>query len=228
MRRPGCLLAVAVGLAVSGCHADHLDAERGDCVGRFANPTRLTYDGIQPRLPLPTTDHVLGRGALLGCEDEVAYEGDIIELEVVDPHVAVAFDPDPAGQPTIIWSRPGFVIETPEHPLHDYVYTHRQAPAAHCGPPVRIRARSASTFRADWIAVRLRGRTATDRAKLRRLGRWIVRFSDSATLTDMDRHGAPYVAAGDRLNVIVRMCDTNEHHWSLKSLTVFAARNVDR
>jgi hypothetical protein len=228
MRRRACLLVVGIGMRAGGCAAEREIADRGDCIGRFEHPDGVTYDGVQPRSQPPTTGRVLGRGALLGCKDEVVHEGDIVELEGVAPQVAVAFDPDPPGQRTIIWSRPGYVVETPEHPLHDSVYAHRGVPPVHCGPPVSIRARSASTHRLDWIAVKLRGRTAADRAKLRRLGRRIVRFSDRATLTGMDRHGAPYVAAGDRLDVIVRMCDANEHHWSLKSLTVFSARNVDR
>jgi hypothetical protein len=221
-------MAASIVVLSGGCNAEREDADRGDCVGRFANLKGVTYDGIHSRSQPPTNGRVLGRGALHGCEDEVVYEGDLVEIDGVDPQVAVAFDPDPPDQRTIIWSRPGYVVETPDHPLHDYIYTHRRVPPASCGVPVRIRARSASTYRTDWIAVKLRGRTAVDRAKLRRLGRWIVRFSDSATLTGINRHGAPHVAAGDRLDVIVRMCDSNEHHWSLKSLTVFSARNVDR
>ena len=115
MRRQACLPAVGIGLLAGGCNAGRELADRGDCVGRFENPQGVTHDGIQPRSQRPTTGRVLGRGALLGCEDEVVLEAKIVELGGVDGHVAVAFDPDPPDQPTIIWSRPGYILETPEH-----------------------------------------------------------------------------------------------------------------
>ena len=74
MRRQACLPTVGIGLLAGGCNAGREFADRGDCVGRFENPQGVTHDGIQPRSQLPTTGRVLGRGALLGCEDEVVHE----------------------------------------------------------------------------------------------------------------------------------------------------------
>jgi hypothetical protein len=68
--------------------------ERGDCEGRIMW-RGVEWDGLGPDPHVhPHGSGVLGRGAILGCNDELVESGDVVRLAGVDPRVAVGFDPD--------------------------------------------------------------------------------------------------------------------------------------
>jgi hypothetical protein len=203
------LLAVLAGFALQACGEEPGPLE-GDCAGRLQWQTG-SWDGLGLPVREPDVARVLGRGALLGCGDEVAERGDIVAIAGVPPGVAVALRPDDPESGWSLWGRPGFIVESERHPAHDLVFRDPEGPHVEagyrCGEPVRLRARAVTTPRYGWIPLKLHGVRPADRRALRALGRRIVQFGPRTRIEGALRHGIPYVRAEDDLEVVLKHCE---------------------
>ena len=206
MLRLAPLLALPL-LAVA-CQADA--GLKGECGGRFMWDG-VEWDGLGPDPHAhPRAGAVIGRGALLGCADEVVYRGDVRRLEGVDPRVAVALDADEPGHCLVVLGRPGYLIDSAAHPAHRHVWDDPTRPRWRngyaCDPSRRIDAVATSTPRGSFASFQIRGVRPRDRRALRAAGRRRVLTPGDVRVAGIMRHGAPYLAAGDRLALSLRAC----------------------
>lgn len=114
-------LAVAAVTAV-GCEGAGL---QGQCVERLVWKGR-EYGGTGA---LPPLGHRLGRTATLGCDGEPSRQVTIFGVRGVSPSVAVAVRAD--GERRSLGLGPGYIVESPRHPLHRAVFGADDEPDAY-------------------------------------------------------------------------------------------------
>jgi len=173
----------------------------------------------------------LGTGVVLGCGDPArAYVPDetvtVRRIRGVDPSVAVAGTLE--GGSTIAWLAPGYIAESPRHPLHDAIYGGPSEPDARdgflCGRPLTTRARALSTHGADGEPLRVQAEDASVESLLIAEGTdRIVSLDADTVITGLERHGIPYVHAGDEFTLAVRVCDGKESEPGLVGLRLLVA-----
>jgi hypothetical protein len=137
-------LAVAAALA-AGC-GEGADLQ-GDCEERLVWNGH-DYGGTRARPPLGER---LGRTATLGCGGEPNRRVTIFGIRGVSPSVAIAVRPD--GEPRFLGLGPGYIVESPRHPLHRAVFGSDDEPDAYKGQRCRT-PRSVLARAADYSRVR--------------------------------------------------------------------------
>jgi hypothetical protein len=182
----------------------------GECAARFVW-RGVEYDGVGPDPHVhPRGEDVLGRGGIRGCENKMEVPGDVVSLDGVDPRVAVGLEPDDSQAGFSVFGRPGYLIDSAAHPAHRFVWDDPARPrwriGYRCGEPTRMSVVAISTPRGWFASFRVRGVRARDRRSLRAGRTRRVRIPGDVRVSGLSRHGAPYVAAGDRLTLDVRAC----------------------
>jgi hypothetical protein len=207
LHRAGRVLLLTV--LAAGCSAQQ-DPLRDECAGHFAWKG-VEYDGLGPDPHVhPHGSDVLGRGGVRGCENELVSPGDVVRLAGVDPRVAVGLEPDDPQAGFGVFGRPGYVIDSAAHPAHRFVYDDPARPRWRigyaCGPRMTLRVVATNTPRGSYASFMVRGVRPRDRRALR-AARWNnVRIPGDVRVSGLMRHGAPYLAGGDRVTVTVRAC----------------------
>jgi hypothetical protein len=88
----------------------------------------------------------VGQRRIPGCVDDPAAEVNVARIQGVDPAVAVAVE---GGDWPYAWLAPGYLVDSPRHPLHDAIYGSPDEPNAEdgflCGRPRALRAHALNT-----------------------------------------------------------------------------------
>jgi hypothetical protein len=195
-------LAVAAALA-AGC-GEGADLQ-GDCEERLVWNGH-DYGGTRARPPLGER---LGRTATLGCRREPNRRVTIFGIRGVSPSVAIAVRPD--GERRFLGLGPGYIVESPRHPLHRAVFGADDAPDAYkgqrCRRPRSVLARALTTPVYETRSLTVAAERRADRPYLRGHGvRGIVSFDAGSVIEGFDRGGVPFIKAGDRLRLVLRAC----------------------
>lgn len=112
MSRRLALWVTVLGCAtVTGC-AEQVGDMDGECVERLVWKGQ-DYGGDRYKPPLGER---LGRTATLGCKGEPNRQVTIFKVRGVSPSIAIAVKPD--GQRRFLGLGPGYIVESPRHPLH--------------------------------------------------------------------------------------------------------------
>lgn len=211
MVRAVLLMAVSI-FIVGGCGGETGDTSglgiEGDCVANLIwNDVQYSSAGSpEERLALGGR---LGKGHIPRCSGAPGPELSVLRIRGVDPAVAVVVEGE--GDPPYAWLAPGYVPESPEHPLHDPIYGSPSEPNAEagfrCEPPRQIRARALNTpaFDAAFLQV-----AAED-------GQWepflragdvdgIVSLDANTAVSGHERDGIPFIQAGDEFSLVLREC----------------------
>jgi hypothetical protein len=102
------------------------------------------------------------------------------------------------------------VIDTAAHPAHRFVYDDPARPRWRigyaCGPQTTLQVVVTSTPRGGYASFQVRGIRPRDRRALRAAQRRRVLVPGDMRVSGLMRHGAPYLAAGDRVALTVRAC----------------------
>jgi hypothetical protein len=195
--------ATAAGLA---CGAREPEAE-GDCVERLFW-RGVEYAGHPHR---PAFAERLGATTTRACgkpHQRVA----IHRVRDVHPSVAIAVKRDePGGRRRFLALGPGYVVQSPRHPLHGVLFGSDERPAPYrglvCRSPRTLTARVVRAPLGEERWVRVRGMRPGDRRFLR--GRNVDGnlsiFADSV-IEGLDRGDIPYVEAGKRVRLALRAC----------------------
>jgi hypothetical protein len=207
--RAAGIVVVLLAIVAGGCR----DVD-GDCAAHFSWDG-VEYDGLgYPRQRVEVGPR-LRDSVIRGCRDAPAIDVVVFRLGGIDPSVAVAVKSDPSSRQVELWGRPGYIVESPRHPLHGAVYLTADEPDAtegyRCGAPRTMRVRVVGTVVPGAAPLRVAATRASDREFLLRgkAGRY-VNVDAQTTITGADRDGIPYVATGERLRIVVRACGSNE------------------
>lgn len=192
----------------------------------------VTYD---PGLDLPATHEVgpsLGSGVVLGCGDVEAggVPDELVTvrgIERINPAVAVAVNLEDATEP-IVWLAPGYVIESPEHPLHAAAVewlSVGESPGNDftCGPALETRARALSTPRQNYPLEVRADDPGVESLLTESDTQRVVSLASDTEITGLERHGVPYVERGDEFTLVLRACDGKESEPGLAGLRVLYA-----
>jgi hypothetical protein len=198
-------LVAALCCAVSiSCTEGGEDLE-GECVERLVWKGRdYGGDSYRPRL-----GDRLGRTATLDCDGSPNRRITVFSIPAVSPSVAIAVKPD--GDRRFLGLGPGYIVESPRHPLHSAVFGSKDRPDVfrdqRCRPHRVVLARAVTTpvYGTKWLTVA--AERPADRPYLRGRGvRGTVTFDATTALDGLERNGAPYIATGDRLRLTLRAC----------------------
>ncbi len=199
----------------------------------------LVWDGAtyDPGLDLPASSELgpsLGTGTVLGCGDPGAggIPDERVRVRSIDgihPEVAVAVTLEGDTQP-IVWLAPGYVIESPEHPLHgaaaQALGIGARPDGYTCGPALETRARALSTPRQN-EPLQVRADDPSVESLLTEPGtQRIVSLAADTTISRLERHGVPYVERGDEFTLVVRACDGDEDDPGIAGLRLLVADSV--
>jgi hypothetical protein len=198
-------------LAAAGCDVGNPAMNDGDCAAHFTW-NGVEYGGVANASVEDLGDGTIGPSVVRGCPNDPPLDVTVHRVRGVDPSVAVgvAYDTEP-GHMTI-WGHPGYVIESPLHPLHRAAYRTDDRPAAtrigyRCDEPRRFRVRVVAVQWPGGIPMKVRPLRKADRAYL--LGDGMagdVNLYAGSDLRVERRHGIPFVAIGDRGTVVLRDC----------------------
>jgi hypothetical protein len=195
---------LACAALASGCGRDEAGLV-GECVERLVWKGR-DYGGLRHQ---PLLGERLGRTATLGCAGEPLHRVTIFEVRGVSPSIAIAVQP--VGRRRYVGLGPGYIVESPRHPLHRAAYGGEDEPDHyadhHCRRPrtLPVRVLTTPVYETKWLRVGAE-RTA-DRRYLRggNVG-GILSIDARSELEGLDREGVPYIEAGDRLRAVLRAC----------------------
>jgi hypothetical protein len=193
------ILAAALAAACAGSELHQ------DCVERLVWKGH-DYGGTMGRPPLGER---LGRTATLGCGGEPSRRVTIFSIRGVSPSVAIAVQP--RGGHRFLGLGPGYIVESPRHPLHRAVFGTDDEPDAYegqrCRPPRSVLARAVTTPVYEEKPLTVAAARGADRAYLRGRGvRGEVSFGAGSAIEGFDRGGVPFIEAGDRLRLLLRAC----------------------
>jgi hypothetical protein len=167
----------------------------------------------------------LGKGRIPGCGNDPDYQLNVVRIRGVSPSVAVAVAGDDWPY---AWLAPGYLPESPLHPLHAAIYGSSALPDAEagylCGRPRSLRARAISTPSFDVEPLRV---SAEDKNVQRFLLQGntdgIVTVDAETTVNGFELKGIPFVQTGDQFALVLRDCTgraTNPGQAGLRRLVV--------
>jgi hypothetical protein len=192
-----------VAVLAAGCDSYSSEMD-GDCVERLVWQGH-DWGGTRGRPPLGPR---LGRTATLGCSGEPARQVTIYGVRGVDPSVAIAVQPH--GSHRWLGLGPGYIAESPRHPLHRLLFGAHE-PDEYvdqvCRRPRSLPARARTTPIYEGRPLRVAAERPADRRYLR--GRnvgGVLTLDVRSVLKGVDRGGVPFVKAGDRLRLVLRAC----------------------
>jgi hypothetical protein len=169
----------------------------------------VTYDIVAERLAQqPAFGRPLGTGRMPGCGTDPATTLDVYALEGVEPEVAVGAE-DGEGQRSV-WLAPGYVIESPQHPLHEAVYGSAGEPDADAGFDCEgPRSLAADALNTPRIAEPLQVKAADaeiDRYLQARGVLGTLSFDARSAISGAEKGGIPFIEDGSQLALVVRRC----------------------
>jgi hypothetical protein len=236
MRR--VLLALAL-LAVAGCGGtETASGPPGEPAANLDCAHPLVWNEVRYAMgiELPTGAELgpeLGPGVVLGCGSaKLGYYRDedvtARRVEGVDPAVAVAALL--AGSDTAaVWLAPGYLVESPQHPLHEAIaadWALNGFEDFSCERTFTTRARALSTPRPG-EGLELEAEDPTVEALLVAPGAHRNVALDAETaISGLERNGAPYVAEGDELELVVSVCDGDENEPGLAGIRLLLAESL--
>jgi hypothetical protein len=109
------------------------------------------------------------------------------------------------------WLAPGYLGDSPRHPLHDAIHGSPDEPNAEdgfrCGRPRALRAHALNTPAHDLVFLTVAAEDEAAQPFLRRDGvDGIVTLDAHTVFADFERHGIPFVQRGDRFGLLLREC----------------------
>jgi hypothetical protein len=195
-----CAALLVVALCGCGGGAGASRPDEPDCAGRFAWGG-VRYQGYGPPRVAVAVGEVLRRGEIRGCASAPPVPVRVVRLRGIDPSIAVGVRADPGSASIGLFGRPGYVVESPLHPLHDAVFLGPDKPVGvepgfRCGAPFTLRGRVAVPQSPGGIPLTLRTRRGERQLSLHA----------ATTFSGASRHGLPFVGAGLRVRVRTRRC----------------------
>jgi hypothetical protein len=223
MVRGALVVAVAL-LAAAGCGGGEAADEEGsrghqDCVAH------LTWNGVEywsagELEAAAAARKRLGRGIVRCPGDDAPPGRDVTVLQVdgVSPSVVVAVEGEPYA-----WLAPGYLPESPRHPLHDALFGSPEEPSAEpgfrCEPSRTIRARALTTPAFDVVPLEVEAADEETQAFLRREGAGgVVTLDADTVVTGFERDGIPFVQAGDEFRLVLSECEGKQSEPGLAGL----------
>jgi hypothetical protein len=207
----GVIVIGVVLLATARCGGDGAAEQGGsvdpDCVAQLHWAGVPHQSSGDLREPLVLGER-LGKGRIPGCGDDPATEVNVAAISGVDPAVAVAVE---GGDWPYAWLAPGYLPESPRHPLHDGIYGGPEEPNAEdgfrCARPRTIRAHALNTPAHDFVFLTVASEDQAAQRFLRRDGvRGIVNVDVKTVFAGFEHDGIPFVEAGDRFVLRLREC----------------------
>lgn len=180
---------------------------------------RVLYVGATNDVPTVEEGELLGEGVIpvcrdtdivgTGCSSDVEKESggeavDVFRVPGIHPEVALAAY---GAFGLTVYVGPGFVTQSPDHPLHDEMYGSARRPNErsgwNCGEPISLTGTvvSAPAYGGGGLEVRLDANPLG-----RQDGRTGLSIHALTRITGFDRNGIPYIRNGDRLRASVREC----------------------
>jgi hypothetical protein len=194
---------LVVAVLAAGCESYSSEME-GDCEERLVWQGH-DWGGARGRPPLGAR---LGRTWTRGCGDERNERVTIYGVRGVDPSVAIAVQP--RGTHRYLGLAPGYIVESPRHPLHRLLFgAHEPNEYADqiCRRPRSVPARARTTPIYQGRPLRVAAERSADRRYLRGHNvDGVLAFDVRSVLDGVDRRGVPFVKAGDRLRLVLRAC----------------------
>jgi hypothetical protein len=190
----GCWAAV-------GCQNAELE---GDCLERLVWKGQ-EYGGLRGR---PPAGESLGRTWTYACKER-HQRVRIRRLIGVHPSIGVAVQP--RGRHRYIGLGPGYIVESPRHPMHRAAFGSDNEPDEYeyqrCHAPRTVPARALATpiheNRALTVAAERRRHTGYIEG---RGVQGVLSFDARSVVEGFDRHGVPHIRAGDRFRARLRAC----------------------
>lgn len=168
----------------------------------------------------------LGKGRIPGCGNDPVYQQlNVVRIRGVSPSVAVAVASDDWPY---AWLAPGYLLESPLHPLHAAIYGSPGLPDAEagfrCGRPRSLRANAVSTPSFDVEPLRVSAKDENVQRFLLQGGvDGIVTVDAETTVSGFERNAIPFVRTGDQFALVLRDCTgkvTNPGSAGLRRLVV--------
>lgn len=206
------VLIGALLLAVAGCSGGQAADESGprgesDCIAQ------LLWNGVSHRSSGDLVKPVvlgerLGKGRIPGCDDP-GQQVNVVRIRGVSPAVAVGVDDDDWRY---AWLAPGYLHESPRHPLHDAIYGSPQEPNAEdgfrCGSQRTLRARALDTPEIQYVFLQVAAEDSELEGFLVRDDvDGIVTLDANTVVIGHERDGIPFVQAGDEFSLVLRECE---------------------
>lgn len=211
-------------LAAAGCSGGEPAAEVPDePAGILDCAYPLAWNEVEYEVGVDLTKDwkigpALGSGVVLGCgSDEMGYYPDedveVRSVEGVDSAIAVAALLEDAPRP-IIWVAPGYLIESPRHPLHralapNWGYAELRAGFT-CKERLRTRARSLTTPGLGQGLEVVAVNPAFEELLVAPGGNRHVALDPKTEVSGFDRNGVPYVRDGDEFMLVVSVCSATD------------------
>lgn len=179
----------------------------------------LAWNGVEYEIGIEVTKDwrlgpALGPGVVLGCgSDELGYypdeDVDVRSVEGVDSDLAVAALLKDSPR-SLIWVAPGYLIESPRHPLHEALadnwgYTELRDTFT-CKATLRTRGRSLTTPNLGQGLEVVAVNPAVEELLVAPGGNRSVAVDPETEITGFDRNGVPHVSAGDEFVLVVSTC----------------------
>ncbi|HET6696156.1 MAG TPA: hypothetical protein VFG85_06600 [Gaiellaceae bacterium] len=219
MRR--ALLCLVLLLGVAGCSwRDEGAVEVAtEPAGNLDCLYPLVWDDryYEPAVDVPDSSKLeehLAPGVILGCgSPEMGYYPDdgteVRRVEGIHPSVAVAAQVYDSTQ-WAVFAAPGYLIESPRHPLHEALaetwgYT-RPHPGRRCDETLRTRARSLATPDLGQPLEVVAVDPAVEDLLVAPGGNRSVSIDPETDLIGLDRNGVPYVGKNDDLMLVLNVC----------------------
>jgi hypothetical protein len=227
------LVVGVVLLAASGCGGRAPDESRlplqGDCVAPLTWNDLTYWSAGELEEPISAGER-LGRG-MVRCRGEGAPPGrsaNVLEIDGLKPSVAVAIEGEPRA-----WLAPGYLPESPSHPLHDAIYGSPRQPSAEagfrCEPSRTIRVRALTTPAFDVIPLEVEAEDEQVQAFLLRQDvDGIVTVDASTLVVGFERDGIPFVRAGDEFLLVLRECTGKPTEAGLAGLRRLVVERLSR
>jgi hypothetical protein len=203
------LVTGVVLLAAAGCGGEQAAVrDHVDCVAplMWNDVTYWSAGELEEALAVGKR---LGRG-VVRCRGEGAPPGrdvNVLRIDGVSPSVAVAIEGEPYA-----WLAPGYLPESPGHPLHGAIYGSPETPNAEagfrCQSSTTIKARALTTPAFDVIPLEVEAEDEQMQAFLLREDvDGIVTLDASTVVTGFERHGIPFVHTGDEFSLALSECE---------------------
>jgi hypothetical protein len=207
-------------LATTGCSGGETAGEvPTEPAGNLDCLYPLVWDDryYEPAVELPASwklGAALGPGVVLGCGSETQgyYPDESVDVRgVAGIHSSIAVATRLEGSSRAgIWAAPGYLIESPRHPLHEPLAPNwgdaELRDEFTCEETFRTRARSLTTPELGQGLEVVAVNPAVEELLVAPGGNRHVALDPATEITGLVRNGVPYVRKGDELMLVVSAC----------------------